>query len=318
MTNNLLLLLDTFYFLHRSFHSYPKDLKNSKGIHTNVVFGLAQTILDSLSEFNPSYIACGWESEELPSFRKDLYKDYQKTRVEMEPDDLRIFRSQLPLAINLLDAFNIPRLMENGFEGDDVVGTAAFKASKEVNVIIATSDQDLLQLINERINVFRPARPPFVHKQIFNTEEFIKKYKFSPDKMIDYKALRGDPSDNIPGVKGIGEKIATELIAKYGSIEDIYQNLNSIESVSVRKKLEIDRDKAFLSKQLATIITDIPMHFDLKKCEVHDFDIEKIRELFEEYEFRSLNKKLERLITIKGIKDKLQKDKKMGEQMGLI
>src|SRR3990167_8104016 len=137
-----LLLIDTFYFLHRSFHAFPKNLGTRSGEHTNIVFGLAQTLLDSISEFNPKYIACGWESEEQPSFRKELYPQYQITRVPMEPQEEKIFSDQFPRVIELIEAFNVPRLTKNGFEGDDVLGTAAATAAKEVDVIVSTADQD--------------------------------------------------------------------------------------------------------------------------------------------------------------------------------
>lgn len=307
MQNEKLLLIDTFYFMHRAFHAYPKDLQNSRGEYTNIVFGLAQSLMDAISEHAPTHIACGWESEELPSFRKELYGDYQKTRVEMEPDDLQVFSGQFSRIIELLEAFNIPRITANGFEGDDVLGTVATLASREVEVIIATSDQDLMQLINDRIKVYRPARPPFVSKEIFDEAKFVEKYGFEPIQMIDYKALRGDPSDNIPGVKGIGDKTAKELLKQFGTIEKIYERIDAVASESVKKKLIADKEKAFLSRQLATIITNIPMEFNLDDCKVHDFDVNEVRVLFNELEFTSLAKKLDRLEGVKNIKDKLEK-----------
>lgn len=302
-----LLLFDTFYFLHRSFHAYPKDLKNSKGQHTNIVFGLAQSFLDTVSELAPTHIACGWESEELPSFRKKLYPKYQITRIPMEADEEKIFSEQIPSVIELLKSFNIPRITQNGFEGDDILGTVATLASDfGADVVIATSDQDILQLINKKILVFRPARPPYVKKILFNEEIFKEKYGFTPKQMIDYKALRGDPSDNIPGVKGVGEKTAKDLIGKFGDIDEIYKNIENVESVSIRQKLIDQKDMAYLSRQLATIITNIPMDFNLDDCEVHDFNEKAVRSLFERLEFRSLNKKLDSLLKVKTIKDKLK------------
>jgi len=303
---NKLLLIDTFYFLHRSFHAYPKDLKTTSGEHTNIAFGFSQALLDSITELAPTHIACGWESEEQPSFRKELYADYQMTRVAMEDEDHEIFYNQLDRVIEIIEAFNIPRLMQNGFEGDDVLGTAATIASKEADVIISTSDQDLLQLINDKISVFRPARPPFVSKMLFDKEKFIEKYSFEPKQMIDYKALRGDPSDNIPGVKGVGEKTAKDLLAQFKTLENLYEHLDQVKSEAVRKKLEADRENAFISKQLATIITDIPMEFKLETAQVHDFDPNEVRALFQELEFTSLLKKLDKLEKVKGIKDKLK------------
>src|SRR3990167_750860 len=295
MSENRLLLMDTFFFLHRSFHAYPIDLKNSAGERTNILFGFAQSLLDSIMELSPTHIACGWESEDQPSFRKVLFPQYQITRVSLPDEEEEIFGDQLPKVIELIDAFNVPRLMVNWFEGDDVLGTAAALASKESEVVISSADQDLLQLVGRNILVYRPARPPYIKKQLFDEEEFVKKYGFNPVQMIDYKALRGDPSDNIPGVKGIGDKTAKSLIEKFGSLENIYSHVDEVGSSSVREKLEKDRENAFLSKQLATIITNIPMEFNLDACQVHDFEVEKVRELFKRFEFKSLMKRLDHL-----------------------
>ena len=304
---NKLLLIDTFYFMHRSFHAYPIDLQTKKGERINIVFGLAQSLLDSISALNPTHIACGWESEEQPSFRKELYPLYQANRIPGDIEEEKIFFGQFPRIIELLEAFNIPRLVQEGFEGDDVLGTVASLASKELPVVISTSDQDLLQLINKNINVYRPSRPPYISSQLFDEKEFEKKYGFTPKQMIDYKSLRGDSSDNIPGVKGVGDKTAKKLIQEFQNLENIYKNLNKIESASLREKLSSEKENAFLSKQLATIVTNIPMQFNLQSSEVHDFDINQVRALFDELEFNSLQKKLDKLETIQKIKNNLVK-----------
>lgn len=304
-----LLLIDTFYFLHRSFHAFPQDFQTSKGEPTGMVYGFSQVLLNSISDLSPTHIACGWESEELPSFRKELYAEYQATRVKAEPEAEKLFWDQIPRIEQIIEAFNIPRVSSNGFEGDDVLGTMAYKgAEQSAFVVIATADQDMLQLINDKIFVFRPAKPPYVKKTIFDKNTFVEKYGFEPKQMIDYKSLRGDPSDNIPGVKGIGDKTAKELLKQFKSIEEIYENLDKIEKESIRKKLIEYKDDAFLSKQLATIIANIPLDFNLKDCEVHDFNVEKVRKLFEELEFKSLLPKLEKLENIKKVYDKLNGD----------
>lgn len=308
-STNKLLLLDTFYFLHRSFHAYPKDLKSPSGEYTNIVFGFASSLLDSILTLNPTYIACGWESEDQPSFRKELYPLYQFARVSMEPEDDHIFKDQLPRVIELIEAFNIPRLSENGFEGDDVLGTAAQIASKDLDVVISTADQDLLQLITDKVFVFRPARPPYIKSELFDAEKFKEKYTFEPKLMIDYKALRGDPSDGIPGVMGIGDVTAKQLIGQFGDLENIYAHLDEVKSASIKKKLEDDKDEAFMSKQLATIIVDIPMEFKLEDCVVHEFDVLKVRKIFDRLGFKSLDRKLDilekRAALIKGAAPKL-------------
>jgi DNA polymerase-1 len=315
---NKLLLIDTFYFLHRSFHAYPKDMQNSKEEYTNITFGVAQSLLDSIAKFNPTHIACGWESEEQPSFRKELYGNYQITRVRMDFEEEMVFKGQLPRVIELLEAFNIPRITQSGFEGDDILGTVANLASKDAEVTIATADQDLLQLITDKIHVYRPGRPPFVKSMLFDHDTFKEHYGFEPIQMIDYKALRGDPSDSIPGVKGIGDKTAKVLLEQFGSIEEIYENLSGVTPIGVRNKLEADKEAAFMSKQLATIITDIPMEFNLDSCVVHDFDVERVRALFNELEFFSLNKKLDILEGIKKVKDEESKKANADKQVSLF
>ncbi len=314
---NTLLLMDTFYFLHRSFHAYPLDLKNSKGLHTNIIYGFTLSLLDSMLELSPTHIACGWESEELPSFRKELYPLYQATRISLEPDEEMIFGEQLPYVIKMINAFNIPRYTQNGFEGDDVLGTIASKASNEAKVIISTTDQDLTQLINDRISIFKPARGRFIQKEVIDKDVFKEKYKFESSQMIDFKALKGDPSDNIPGVKGIGEKTAADLLQKYKSLEEIYNHLNDLQG-SVKEKLLNGKENAFLSKQLATIITDIPMDFNIRECLIHDYDVNKISRLFDELEFRSLNKKLEKVEKIMAIKRGLDTSNKESDQYKLF
>lgn len=289
----MLLIIDTFYFLHRSFHAYPLELKNSKGEYTNISFGFAQSLMDLVEKLNPTHIICGWESEDQPSFRKELYPKYQITRAQLEPLEEKVFSSQLPRIIEIIDAFNIPRVTQNGFEGDDVIGTIARMSDDQTNVVIATADQDMIQLVDDRVSLYRPARLPFIPEATFTPIAVFEKYGFTPIQMIDYKSLRGDPSDNIPGVKGIGDKIAKDLITQFGTLENIYQNLTNIKSASVRKKLEGNKELAFLSKQLATIITNVPLEFNLASCEVHDFDVETVRKIFTELELNSLLKRID-------------------------
>jgi DNA polymerase I len=304
MENKKLLIIDTFYFLHRSFHGFPKDLVNQSGIHTNICYGFSKALLDLIFEFSPTHIVCSWESEELPSFRKILFEDYQKTRIKMIDEEERIFSEQLPWVIKIIEAFNIPRVTSNGFEGDDVIGTVATMASSnDCEVVIATADQDMLQLINEKVKVFRPARPPFLKKKLFDSQIFKGDYGFEPVQMIDYKSLKGDSSDNIPGVKGIGDKTAVNLIKQFNNLDNLYSSINEVLSPAIRKKLEENREMAFLSRQLATIVTNIPLDFNLDSAIVHDCNVAKAKEIFEFFDFKSLMGKLKTLENIKNIKD---------------
>lgn len=292
-----LLILDTFYLLHRSFHAYPLDMQTSNGENTNVLFGFAQSVIKSILDFKPTHIVCAWESEDQPSFRKELYPQYQAHRVLADTEEEIVFRNQVSKVASFIEDFNIPRIFENGFEGDDAIGTIAKHNSLEpsAEVIIYTADKDMLQLIDDNIKVYRPSMPPFVKSKLFDVQNFKDDYGFDPSFMIDYKSLRGDPSDNIPGVKGIGDKTAKSLIQMYGSLESVYDNLHNIDKTSVRNKLENEKDNAFLSKQLATIITNIPIKFDINKAHIDNLDIKQLSKLLEHYEFNSLSRSLNAL-----------------------
>lgn len=285
-----LLIIDTFYFLHRSFHAFPNEMRNSEGDRTNVLFGFTQSFLNAVLQFKPTHVVCAWETEDQPSFRKTLYPQYQIHRKSGDTEEEMIFKDQIPKVAELLKTFNIPRIFENGFEGDDIIGTIARKA-KEINnseVIIYTADKDMLQLVDDQVTVFRPSSPPFVKSKLVDKSSFIEEYEFNPEYMIDYKALRGDPSDNIPGVMGIGDKTARILIKEYKTIENIYNNIDNIDKTAVRNKLIKDKENAFLSKQLATIITNIPIEFDMNKARLEEFNIDAVVSLFEYFEFKSL------------------------------
>jgi len=293
-----LLIIDTFYFLHRSFHAFPIEMQTSKGEHTNVIFGFTQSLLNAILQFNPTHVVCAWESEDQPSFRKALYPKYQINRKSGDPEEEMIFKDQIPKVATLLKELNIVRLFENGFEGDDIVGTISKKFSEEdpaSEIVIYTADKDMLQLVDNNISVFRPSSPPFIKSKLVDEKTFFEDYGFSSKQMIDYKALRGDPSDNIPGVYGIGDKTAKSLIIKFGSLENIYENIDKIEKTGVRNKLLKNRENAFLSKQLSTIITNIPIDFDIENANIGLIDTDRAVNVFEKFEFTSLFNRLSSL-----------------------
>lgn len=280
-----LVLLDGNALVHRSYHALP-PMTTKTGESVNAVYGFALTLFGVLEKFKPDYIAASFD---LPggTFRDDLYKEYKAQRVAA-PDDLYV---QIPRVKALVQAMNIPIYEMEGYEADDCVGTLARQGEKEgVEVVIVTGDTDTLQLVTDHVKVFT-LRKGLKDMVLLGPKEVEEKYGFPPERLIDYKGLRGDSSDNIPGVKGVGEKTATDLIQEFGSLEDIYQNLEKVKP-KVREKLEADKEMAFLSKKLGTIDTAAPVTLDLAATITHDFDRETIETFLRELEFFSLLKRI--------------------------
>lgn len=280
-----LVLLDGNALIHRSYHALP-PMTTKGGESVNAVYGFTTTLFSVLEKFKPDYIAASFD---LPggTFRDELYSEYKATR-QAAPDDLY---AQIPRVKELVQAFNIPIYEQAGFEADDCVGTLARQAEEEgVNVVIVTGDTDTLQLVTDKVKVFT-LRKGIKDMVLLGPDEVKEKYGFGAEHLIDYKGLRGDSSDNIPGVKGVGEKTATDLIQEFGSLENIYAKLEAVKP-KVREKLEADREMAFLSKKLGTIDTDAPVTLDLKATVAHDFDHEKVKQFLRDLEFFSLLKRI--------------------------
>lgn len=281
-----LVLIDGNAIMHRAYHALP-PLSTKKGELVNAVYGFASTMLSVIENLKPDYIAASFDLAG-PTFRHEEYKDYKATRTKA-PDE---FYRQIPRVKEFVKDFNIPIFEKEGYEADDIIGTLTKQAEKieEVEVVIVTGDLDTLQLVSRKTSVYT-MRKGLSDSVIYDEEKVRERYNLDPIQIIDYKGLRGDPSDNIPGVKGIGEKTATELLVKYGTVEKIYQSLSEIKS-SIKEKLERDRLKAFMSKKLATISTNVPVKLELEKTRVHDFDREKLVSLFKELNFYSLIKRI--------------------------
>lgn len=281
-----LVLIDGNAIIHRAYHALP-PLTTKRGELVNAVYGFTSVLLKVISELKPDYILATFDLKG-PTFRHEEYKEYKATRVKA-PDELY---AQFDRVKEVVRAFNIPIYEKEGFEADDVIGTMAAQAEKETGVenIIVTGDLDTLQLIDDKTKVYA-LRRGMSDTTIYDEEAVAKRYGLKPEQMVDYKGLRGDPSDNIPGVKGIGEKTAGELIQKYGSIENIYRNLAEIKG-ALHEKLERDKSQALLSKRLATIDKNVPVKLDLSQAVTREFDRQKIVNLFQELNFFSLIKRL--------------------------
>jgi len=283
----ILILIDGNALIHRSYHGLP-PLTTKSGELVNAVYGFALTLLSVIEKFHPEYIAASFDLKG-PTFRHKKFAEYKGTRAKA-PDDLY---AQIPRVKELVQAFNIPIYELAGFEADDVIGTLsrqAIEKDEDVDVIIVTGDSDAFQLINDRVKVFT-MRKGVKDTVLYDTDAVFAKYGLIPDQLKDYKGLRGDTSDNIPGVKGIGEKGAVNLLQQYASLEKVYESLGEIKG-SLKQKLEEGKESAFLSKDLGTIDVNAPVELDFSACVTHEFDRETIANLLKELSFFSLIKRL--------------------------
>ncbi len=300
---NRAILIDGNNLLFRSYYATAYSgnmMKNSKGFPTNALFGFVNMINKIINEEKPNYIMVALDKGK--TFRHESYENYKAGRIEM-PDELR---AQFGVAKTILDNMGIKYYEAEGYEADDIIGTFSKMISntKEFRGLIVSSDKDLLQLIDDRIEVKLLKTQDSIR---MNRDTFIETYGVEPIRMIDLKGLQGDPSDNIPGVKGIGEKTALKLIQEFDSVEGIYVNIDKV-SGKVKEKLMADKDSAFMSKQLATIYKEVPLEADLNDIKYKEPNINELINTYEELEFYSLLKGLKAKSTI-DIKDvKIIKD----------
>lgn len=281
-----LILIDGNAIMHRAYHALP-PFKTSKGELVNAVYGFASMLLNILNNEKPDYIAVSFDTK-AKTFRHEEYKEYKATRVKA-PDD---FYTQIPRIKELVRTFEIPIYEIDGFEADDVLGTLALQADRHPDLMtyIVTGDRDTFQLVTDKVNILSPVHG-FQQCEIFTPQKVFEKYELKPSQIADMKGLQGDNSDNIKGVAGIGPKTAKDLLQKYRNIENIYEHLDEI-SPNVRAKLEKDKENAFFSKRMATIITDVPMTLNLENCKTHTYDKTKVENYLSELEFKSLLGKL--------------------------
>ncbi len=287
-------LLDGHALAYRTYYALTRGGTGAQnwitreGEPTAGVYGFASVLLRILEQEKPEYLMVAFDTGK--TFRDDLYTDYKGTREKM-PDDLV---TQMVRVRQLVDAFNIPRLELEGYEADDVLGSVAVKAVEAgLGVKIITGDKDLLQLVDERVVVSLPGRSLSDAKDYLR-DDVVKFIGVLPDQIVDFKALTGDKSDNIPGVRGIGEKTAVKLLGEYGTLDNIYAHLDDLPT-TIRNKLEKSHDDAFLSQELARIVTDLDVPLDLDKARTEHYDSIEVEKLFHELEFRSLFTRLQKL-----------------------
>jgi DNA polymerase-1 len=279
-----LFLLDAFALIYRAYFAFAKNPRiNSKGLDTSAVFGFVNTLNEVIRKEKPTHIAVVFDRP-TPTLRHIEYPEYKAHR-EVMPDGLR---DALPYIDKLLEAFNIPKLYKDGFEADDVIGTLAKKAEKGgFQTYMMTSDKDFAQLVSENIFMYRPGNK-WQPTAIWGVPEVLEKFDIQRvDQVIDYLGMMGDASDNIPGIPGVGKKTAQKFIKEYGSMEGLFENTADLKG-KMKEKVESAKEIGLLCKKLATIITDVPIELDEKSLIISTINEEKIRELFDELEFKTL------------------------------
>jgi DNA polymerase-1 len=288
----LLLLFDGNALVHRAFHALPPLTQPKTGEMVNAVYGFASTLLKVFADFKPTHWAVAFDRP-TPTFRREMFEQYKAQRPAM-PEELK---GQIKKVHELVEAFHIPFFEIDGFEADDVLGTLSKQADEQgIETIIVTGDNDMLQAVLPGVRTLAPRRS-FTDTILYDEEAVVQKYGIRPEQLPDFKALVGDASDNIPGVPGIGEKTATRLLQQHGSLEGVYNHIDDITPEKLRDTLRANRSQAFQSKELSTIVKDVPVKLDLKTCQVSNYDWDEVAKLFQELEFINL---LPRLPQMKG------------------
>ncbi|HEY8867830.1 MAG TPA: DNA polymerase I [Candidatus Limnocylindrales bacterium] len=286
-----LMLLDGNGLIYRGYFALP-PLTTSRGELVNAVFGFCSIVLRGIQDIAPDYVAVAFDLQG-PTFRHEQYADYKATRLRM-PDDLR---DQFPKVREVVKALRIPVYELQGYEADDVIGTLVVEAEQRgLDTTIVTGDLDMLQIVSDRTRLMT-TRSGVENTITYDPARIAERYNLDPSQMVDYKALKGDTTDNIPGVPGVGEKTAAKLIAQYGTLEALYERLDEVTPEKLRERLREYRDQVFRGKGLSTIVRDLPVTLDLDAARLGDYDRDTVVRLFREYEFRTL---IERLPPISG------------------
>jgi len=282
-----LMLLDGYGLVYRGYFALP-PLTTSKGELVNGVFGFASIVLRGIQDLQPDYLAVSFDLPG-PTFRHEQYADYKATRVKM-PDDLR---DQFPKVREVVKALRIPVYEMPGYEADDVIGTITRQLDDraDLETTIVTVDLDMLQLVTPRVRLMT-TRSGVENTVIYDVAKIDERFGLRPDQMIDYKALKGDPTDNIPGVPGVGEKTAAKLIREFGDLDTVFSRLDDVTPEKLREKLREHRDQVFMGRDLSTIVRDLPVEIDLEAARLGDYDRDTVVRLFREYEFRTLIERL--------------------------
>lgn len=290
-----LVLIDGNAIIHRAYHAIPRTFRTRSGEQTNAVYGFTTTLIKVLEDLQPEYVACSFDLAG-PTFRHEHYAEYKATRVKADQD----LYDQIPRVRDVVETMGIPIYEKAGFEADDCIGTIVQKLtanSSKLTAYIVTGDKDLFQLIDGFVKVYS-LKKGLSQMQIVDRAVIKAEWNLDPEDFIDLKALAGDPSDNIPGVPGIGPKTAIDLLQRFDTLEKLYQYLETEEQKNqeteelikprIKNLLIQYKDQAFMSQHLATIHRDVPIGFKLEDCRYGEYDKEKLKNLFAELGFNSL------------------------------
>lgn len=307
-----LIIIDGNAILHRAFHALP-PLTSPDGTLTNAVYGFTSMLLRLISDLTPTHIVVAFDRPK-PTFRKELYKDYQIKRPKMD-DGLA---AQIPLVHDVLTSMHIPIFEKDGYEADDVIGTICSHKPKTIDqVIIVTGDKDLLQLVTDSIKAYMPTKG-LSEAKLYGPIETQERLGVDPSQIPDYKALAGDPSDNYPGVPGVGPKTAQDLVKKFQTVELLYNALETKDitgvSESLQQKLRQNKELALLSKTLATIRRDVPVAVEIPPLTKDQLQTSEVEHELEHLGFMSLAKRLFHTNN----QERKQNDKKKEERKKVI
>lgn len=305
-----LLLIDGNAIMHRAFHALP-PFKTKEGFPTNALFGFLSMLNKVIADFNPHYLIVCFDTP-VPTFRKKIFASYQAQRPQLE-NDLVV---QFPKVKEALDTAGVTHLEKEGYEADDLIGTISHHYKKNgVQVLVFSGDRDILQLVDKNIFVITP-QIGYSKTVIYDPPIVKKKFNITPQQIADFKALVGDPSDNYPGAKGIGPKTAAKLLNEFKSVDNIFKNLNKIDE-KTRKILKQYKENVLLSHQLATIITDVPLDFDIEKTKFTGFN-QNLKEFLLRYGIKSLAERMFKSQPVSPADSADTTDKSDEKQMGLF
>ncbi len=286
-TKRRLLLVDAYGLIYRAFHALP-PLTNSRGQLTNAAYGFTSILLRTMADVDPERAIVAFDAPGT-TYRHERFPAYKAQRPSM-PDELR---SQVPIVRDLVAALGLPLLEATGYEADDVIGTIATAAERDGwEVHIVSGDLDMLQLVTKKVHLMHTAKGGADAIVEYDPERVFARYGLTPEQMVDFKSLKGDSSDNIPGVPGVGEKTASKLIATFGSLEQLYARLDEVDPVRIRESLAANRDAAFAGQGLMTIDRDAPLSLPATGGEIGVYDREAALALFRDLEFRALAQRL--------------------------
>ena len=282
-----LFLLDAYALIFRGYYAFIKNPRiNSKGLDTSAILGFTNSLLDVIKRERPDNIAVCFDKGGSKD-RVEIFKEYKANR-DATPEGIKL---AVPYIYKILEAMNIPAIVKEGFEADDIIGTLAKKAEKEgFKTFMVTPDKDFAQLVSENIFMYRPMFGGGY--ETWGIDEIKEKFEIeNPLQVIDFLGMKGDASDNIPGLPGVGDKTAKKFLKEYGSLENLLENTSDLKG-KIKEKIEANKELGILSKKLATIITNVPIDFEINEFKLEVKNLEKIREIFDFLEFRTFFKLL--------------------------